>query len=98
MRSILRTSVLALTLTVSALSASAARADAVKEGVFVLGIHLGGAHFVAGDFRGEQTRLKPGALDLIDRQMNWSIPLARQLKAPTASLEKFQREFRNMTF
>lgn len=98
MRRMLKVTMVAVLGLGSLFAANPARADTVKEGIFVLGIHLGGAHWIAGEFRNDPTSVHPGAMELMNRQLNWSIALAKQLKASTASLEKFQREYRGMTF
>lgn len=70
----------------------AARADAKKAGLFVLGIHLGGAEGVAAEFNGFANEEKPGAMALIKRNLKWSVDLAEALKVPNKNLTTLQTE------
>ncbi len=69
------------------LSATTARADEIKRALFVLGVHMEGAEGVAIEMTGEATKLKPGAIALMKRQLTNSIDVAEALKLPSAGLK-----------
>lgn len=67
-------------------------ADAFKRDIFILGIQLGGAETTASIHKQFLLADKPGALNLIKRNIKWSIGTFRRIGNPVNSLVKLESD------
>ena len=72
--------------------------DDYKRDIFILGVQLGGAECIASLFEGFPTTDKPGALDLIKRNLIWSIDTARRMGDAANALVQLQSKIDKLSF
>ncbi|MBI1882667.1 MAG: hypothetical protein HYS08_00470 [Chlamydiae bacterium] len=87
-----------LVLTLAVFHPGKSLADEMKRDVFILGIQLGGAECTASLNEAFSTAERPGSLDLIKRNLSWSIDTSRRMGNPANSLVQLQSQLDQLTF
>lgn len=70
----------------------------MKRNVFLLGIQLGGAECTASLNEAFSNAERPGAFNLIKRNVSWSIDTARRMGNPANSLVELQSQLDQLSF
>lgn len=73
-------------------------ADELKRNLFVLGVQIGGAECISSLFESSPTKDKPGALDLIRRNVEWSLNTSRAMGNPANALARLKSDLPKLTF
>ncbi|MBI2336650.1 MAG: hypothetical protein HYU97_07815 [Deltaproteobacteria bacterium] len=74
------------------------QADELKRNLFVLGVQIGGAECIATLFENFPIKDKPGAFDLIKRNVTWSLDTARAMGNPANGLAQLKSDLGRLTF
>jgi len=74
------------------------RTDELKRNLFVLGVQIGGAECIATLFENFPIKDKPGAFDLIKRNVTWSLDTARAMGNPANGLAQLKSDLSKLTF
>lgn len=78
--------------------AQSVNSDELKRNLFVLGVQIGGAECVASLFESFSTSEKPGAFDLIKRNVSWSLETSRAMGNPSNSLARLKADLDKLNF
>lgn len=73
-------------------------ADELKRNLFVLGVQIGGAECISSLFEPFPTKDKPGAFDLIKRNVDWSLNTSRAMGNPANSLATLKSDLSKLSF
>lgn len=79
-------------------TATSARADSIKNGLFGLGIQMGGAEGVASEFVGRPTANHPGAIALVKRNLMNAIAITDTIKSPAPELKTMLADVDRLSF
>lgn len=72
-------------------------ADELKRNLFVLGVQIGEAECISSLFEPFSTKDKPGAFDLIKRNVDWSLNTSRAMGNPANSLATLKSDLSKLT-
>lgn len=73
-------------------------ADEMKRDLFILGVQLGGAECMASRHEAYPISEKPGAFELIERNVGWSLDTARRMGNPANTLASLRSRLSQLTF